>query len=225
LTKRVDSGPSSADWLFSIRLNTGVPRSGVAFHLDASTGPASGTVETAARYFTWYRTTSLPAEKKTTRYTRLATLESRNAAIMDLGGSDNALVLYSPSGGPNTGIELNPTLGTIRMNNVTIQSSGSANRTLTVDADGAILTNASTLDAAMLGNGMVDEARLPESVTRLGATIELDSAETTGNLPWPRVGDKPVSLAGYLPADGEGRIISAIRILPQGDIPMLNVTP
>lgn len=77
---------------------------------------------------------------------------------------------------------------------------------------GAGLTN---LNASQLTTGTVPVARLPDAITQLGATIELDGAETTGNLAWGRVdktgsslGDlvtrsfadlqsKPTTLAGY----------------------------
>lgn len=112
---------------------------------------------------------------------------------------------------------------------LTLQPSGTTNRTLTLpDMDGTMLTSNSTLDPAKLGGGTVAENVLPVSVTKLGATIELNSAETTGNLPWTRISGKPATLAGYLPStavDAEGRIAVAIRILPQGDIPMFGATP
>lgn len=111
---------------------------------------------------------------------------------------------------------------------LTLQPGGTTNRTLILpDADGALLANTSTLAAANL-TGTVPTGSLPAAVTQLGATVELDSNETTGNLPWSRISNKPTNLAGYLPngaVDAEGRIMNAIRILPQGDIPMFGATP
>lgn len=111
---------------------------------------------------------------------------------------------------------------------LTLQPGGTTSRTLTLpDVDGALLANTSTLDASNLSGALPVES-LPVTVTQVGATVELDSSETTGSLPWSRVSDKPTTLAGYLPStavDAEGRIITAIRILPQGDIPMFGVTP
>jgi hypothetical protein len=104
---------------------------------------------------------------------------------------------------------------------LTLQPGGTINRTLTLpDADGALLASTSTLDATKL-SGEVPVAALPVEVTQLGATVELDSAnETTGNLPWSRISDKPTTLDGYLAVNAEGRITTPIRIEPQGDVPM-----
>ncbi len=52
------------------------------------------------------------------------------------------------------------------------------------------------LNAGALATGVVDVARLPATVTRLGASIELPS-ETTGNLDWTRVASRPTTLGGY----------------------------
>lgn len=104
---------------------------------------------------------------------------------------------------------------------LTLQSAGTADRTVTLpDADGILLANTSTLDATKL-TGVLPTASLPADTSRLGDTIELDSPETTGNLPWARIADKPTTLSGYLPTNTDGRITVPIRIEPQGDIPML----
>lgn len=119
---------------------------------------------------------------------------------------------------------------------LTLQPGGSTSRTLTLpDMDGTMLTNGSSLDAAKLTTGTVVEARLPGTVTKLGASIELNTAEVTGNLPWSRVGDKPTTLAAMSFPDavvveretisGVSVISTPLRIKPQGDIPMFGSVP
>lgn len=74
-------------------------------------------------------------------------------------------------------------------------------------------------------------------VTRLGATIDLSNIAVTGELPWNKVdaASRPTTLAGYGITDGIAVqrevingvevIASAIRIKPQGDIPMFGAAP
>jgi hypothetical protein len=62
---------------------------------------------------------------------------------------------------------------------------------LTSSGSGASLTN---LNAAALSTGTISVDRLPAAVSQLGATIELNGAETTGNLDWARVAKTGSSL-------------------------------
>ena len=85
------------------------------------------------------------------------------------------------------------------------------------DNDGALLSTSSQLDATLL-TGEVPAANLP-AVTQL-----------IGDLPWSRVSGTPTSVESYgitntIPVEremigGVEVIASAIRIKPQGDIPM-----
>ena len=234
LASRRDSGATSADWIYTTAINTSSTSPGVSFFMDASVGPAYGTVTSAPAFYTWYRTISLPPTQKTEYSNRtnnlFSSLSSRSVAGMMFGGSSNILKLYDPASTSNPGIELNPSAGSIKIKNITLQRTGSTTRTITLpDTTGILLANTSSLDATKL-TGQMPAASLPVAVSQLGSTVNLDSAEVEGNLPWSRVSNKPTTQVDYGITDGiavarnaAGRITSAIRIEPQGDIPMLAV--
>ena len=237
LAYRRDSGSTSADWIYTTAINTSTTSPGVSFFMDASVGPASGTVTLAPAFYTWYRTTALPSTsffgqpvQKTGYSNRTGTLSTRTAAGMMFGGSSNILKLYDPASTSNPGIELNPSAGSIKIKNMTLQPTGSTTRTITLpDTTGTLLANTSSLNATKL-TGVMPATSLPVAVSQLGSTIDLDSAEVAGNLPWSRVSNRPTTQGDYGITDGiavarnvAGRITTAIRIEPQGDIPMLAV--
>ncbi|MCS6244254.1 MAG: hypothetical protein H2172_10410 [Opitutus sp.] len=197
LSARSDSGSSGADWIFRTQLNTSTTLPGVSFYVDASTGVASGTIAVSPPFYTWYKSTSLPSTSKTRRINRLSTLQTRSIPAMSLGGSSNVLALYGTASTTVPTIELNPTAGTIKLKNVTIQPSGTASRTFTLpDNTGTILTTSSSLDVNKLSS-VVPTTKLPTTVTYLGATVELNSSEVSGNLPWSRLSSTPTTIAGY----------------------------
>lgn len=109
---------------------------------------------------------------------------------------------------------------------LTIQSSGTTNRTLTLpDTNGALLANTSALDASKL-TGEVPAANLPASV---GATVELDGDEVVGVLPWSKVGTvgRPTTVDGYgitnaVKVDSQGYVVGTLRVQQAGDIQMFS---
>lgn len=126
------------------------------------------------------------------------------------------------------------------------QSVGTGSRTITIPAaSGTLLLSSSTLNAANITSGQLPASVLPSTVSQLGATVELNSAEVTGQLAWSQVAKtgssladlgsrafsdlqgRPTTQAGYGITDGISvarntaqRITTAIRIEPQGDISM-----
>jgi hypothetical protein len=97
---------------------------------------------------------------------------------------------------------------------------------------GAGLTN---LNASALATGTIPTMVLPADITRLGATVELNTGEATGDLAWARVDktgssladlparefadlqNKPTTLAGY-------GITDAVQKNPNGDVVVAGTT-
>ncbi len=95
--------------------------------------------------------------------------------------------------------------------------------------------NLTDLNASELASGTVPGARLATVVTQLGETIELDSAETTGDLAWIRVSKTGSSLADLanhdfatlsnIPTDLAGHgITDAVQKTPAGDVVISGTT-
>jgi hypothetical protein len=111
--------------------------------------------------------------------------------------------------------------------------------------NGSALTN---LNASALASGTVDVARLPSTVTQLGNSIDLNTTEVAGSLPWAKINATPTTTTGYGITDAvtkdtsgnvaisgnttlQGIVVAqndikvrnrkVIRINAAGDIPML----
>jgi hypothetical protein len=120
------SGSTYQDCLTLDHLTVGGSLPGIAHYLEASVDGSGDSIVLRDSYYTWYRATSLPtSSNKKTRSGRLANIESRSSLAMSLGGSSNILKLIHPTNSSNF-IELNPSSGTIKINNVLVLTESAA---------------------------------------------------------------------------------------------------
>lgn len=100
---------------------------GIVNYVEATVDGSGGSLSFRDTYFTWYRTATLPTGLfKRDRLNRLSTIVSRSTLAMSFGGSNNILKLNHPTDTNNMGIELNPSAGTVKVNNVPLLTQAAA---------------------------------------------------------------------------------------------------
>lgn len=122
--RETHSGSLYRDAIFSTMLLNTATYPEEAHFIEATVDTSASSLAFRDSYFTWYRTANLPTGtwgQKTSRDYRINSIAGRSILAMSFGGNSNILKLQHPTNSAaSMGIELNPSSGTIKINNVPV---------------------------------------------------------------------------------------------------------